>query len=249
MAGAMQDLSRKRLGVFALNLVYFLVLLGLGALLFLQGALEGAYWLVAACLILYLLIVRPATKRYIRLVRREILDATLGQVLEDYQYDEKGGVTPQQVQNSGLVPTTSPKSFFSREHITGHQGAIQVEAADVTFPIREGKLNAMFSGCYICLTWPGAELPDVTVRRGEYRKLSLPIKQKELLDQMCSYIPGNLYLYTSGQQAQLLLRGRFLGFRINPLMPVSESAESPLPELELALRLVRLMNRGTQSHT
>lgn len=249
MAGAMQDLSRKRLGVFALNLIYFLALLGLGVLLFLQGALEGAYWLVAACLVLYLLVVRPATKRYIRLVRREILESTLGQTLEDYQYEEKGGVTPRQVQDSGLVPTTSPKSFFSREHITGRQGDIQVEAADVTFPIQQGKLNAMFSGCYLCLTWPGAQLPDVTVRRGSVSELSLPLKQKQLLEEMCAFIPGNLYLHTHGQQAELLLRGRFLGFRINPLMPVSEPTESPLPELELALRLVRLMNSRSSLHS
>lgn len=249
MAGAMQNLNRKRTGVFLLNLVYFLALLGLGILLFLQGQTGAAYLVVTGCVVVYLLLVRPVTKRYVKLVRQEILADTLGQILEDYQYQEKSGVTAQKVQESGLVPTTSPKSFFSREHITGRQGDIQVEAADVTFPIREGKLNAMFSGCYLRLTWPGAELPDVTVRRGERSELSLPIKQKELLDQMCSYIPGNLYLSTHGQQAEFLLRGRFLGFRINPLMPVSQPTESPLPELELALRLVRLMNGGKRIHT
>ena len=175
-----------------------------------------------------------------------ILAATLGQELEDYTYQEKGGVTARQVQESGLLPTTSPKSFYSREHITGRQGPIQVEAADVTFPIQEGKFNAMFSGCYIRLTWPGADLPALTVRRGALGGLSLPVKQKAILDEMCGYIPGNLYLHVGGERAELLLRGRFLGFRINPLMPVDEANwnHSPLPELDQALRLVRLMGRG-----
>lgn len=251
MAGAMQNLSRRRTGIFLLNLLYFLALLGLGILLFLQGQTGAAYLVVIGCLVLYLLLVRPMTKRYVKLVRQEILNGTLGEVLEDFTYQEKSGVTARQVQDSGLIPTTSPKSFYSREHITGRQGDILVEAADVTFPIQEGKLNAMFSGCYICLTWPGVTLPELTVHRSEHSGLSLPHKQKELLDQLCSYIPGNLYLSMHGERAELLLRGRFLGFRINPLMPVEEGClkESPLPELELALRLMRQMNRGTGSRT
>ena len=246
MAGAMQSLSRKRTGIFLLSLLYFLALLGLGVLLFLQGQTGAAYLVVIGCVLLYLLLVRPMTKRYIKLVRQEILAATLGQELEDYTYQEKGGVTARQVQESGLLPTTSPKSFYSREHITGRQGPIQVEAADVTFPIQEGKFNAMFSGCYIRLTWPGADLPALTVRRGALGGLSLPVKQKAILDEMCGYIPGNLYLHVGGERAELLLRGRFLGFRINPLMPVDEANwnHSPLPELDQALRLVRLMGRG-----
>ena len=43
----------------------------------------------------------------------------------------------------------------------------------------------------------------------------------------------------------LLLRGRFLGFRINPLMRINEATlgVNPFPELAQALRLARLMRR------
>ena len=41
------------------------------------------------------------------------------------------------------------------------------------------------------------------------------------------------------------LRGRFLGFRINPLMRINEATlgVNPFPELAQALRLARLMRR------
>ena len=73
----------------------------------------------------------------------------------------------------------------------------------------------------------------------------LPFKQRALLEEISGFIPGNFYLKTEGETAEVLLRGRFLGFRINPLLPVSEQIlrTSPLPELELLLRLVRLMDR------
>lgn len=245
MTGTLATLRRKRTGVFLLNLVYFLALLGLGVLLFLRGQTGAVYILVAVCVVLYLLVVRPMTKRYVGQVRSAILSGTLGSLLEGYAYDPKGGVTARQVQDTGLVPTSSPKSFFSREHVTGHQGPIQVEAADVTFPIREGRMNAMFSGCYLRLNWPGASLPALTVRQRVGDDQDLPFKQRALLEEIGGFIPGNFYLKTGGETAEVLLRGRFLGFRINPLLPLSEQilTTSPLPELELLLRLLRLMDR------
>ena len=245
MTGTLATLRRKRTGVFLLNLVYFLALLGLGTLLFLRGQTAAVYILVAACVVLYLLVVRPVTKRYVAQVRSEILAHTVGALLEGYTYEPKSGVTARQVQDTGLVPTSSPKSFFSREHITGHQGPIQVEVADVTFPIREGNMNAMFSGCYLRLNWPGASLPALTIRQRVGDDQDLPFKQRALLEEISGFIPGNFYLKTEGETAEVLLRGRFLGFRINPLLPVSEQIlrTSPLPELELLLRLVRLMDR------
>lgn len=251
MAGTLKTLRRKRTGVFVLNLLYFLALLGLGFLLFLRGQTGAAYVLVAVCVVLYLLAVRPVTKRYVAQVREAIFANTLGRLLEDYQYSPKSGVTAQQVQASGLVPTTSPKSFFSREHVTGRQGAVQVEIADVTFPIREGGLNAMFSGCYIRLDRPGADLPGLTVERRVRDDLDIPAKQRALLEQIGGFIPGNFYLKAEGETAEVLLRGRFLGFRINPLLPVGEQTlnTSPLPELELLLDLFRLMDRPGTSHS
>ena len=47
------------------------------------------------------------------------------------------------------------------------------------------------------------------------------------------------------QKLELILRGRFLGYRINPLMPITERSitYNPLPELGWALQLVRLHKR------
>ena len=61
MTGTLATLRRKRTGVFLLNLVYFLALLGLGTLLFLRGQTGAVYILVAACVVLYLLVVRPVS--------------------------------------------------------------------------------------------------------------------------------------------------------------------------------------------
>ena len=45
---------------------------------------------------------------------------------------------------------------------------------------------------------------------------------------------------------EILVRGRFLGFRINPLMQLTESTlnASPLPELKPLLELLRRMARN-----
>lgn len=241
MGGTVQALNRQRTKIFLVNLVYFAVLLGLGVLIFLMNLGGALYLLAAVCAVCYLVLLRPFSRRYVGQVRNEILQRTVGQELEDYHYNPKGGVTSEQVQASGLVATTQPKAFFSREHVTGRFGPIELELADVTFPITEGKLNAMFSGCYGTLRYPGASLPEFTVKGGKLGSVSLPAQEKKLLEQACSYIPGSLYLRTQGDQMDLLVRGRFLGFRINPLMPLTEPAlnASPLPEVRPLLELVR----------
>ena len=96
------------------------------------------------CVVCYLVLLRPFSRRYVGQVRDEILRRTVGQNLENYCYEPKGGVTAEQVQASGLIAATQPKAFFSREHVTGSLGGIEIELADVSFPILENKLNAMF---------------------------------------------------------------------------------------------------------
>lgn len=59
-------------------------------------------------------------------------------------------------------------------------------------------------------------------------------------------IPGSLYLRCGGEGLTVLLRGRFLGAPINPLLSADRRLleTNPLPELDQAVRLVRLMGGG-----
>ena len=132
---------------------------------------------------------------------------------------------------------------MSREHVTGRCGTMSVELADVTFPIIEDGHNAMINGSFVQLVWPGANFAPVTVKAGEWKDLTLPKQQMELVAKLGELIPGSLYLKAGGETLTLLLRGRFLGFRINPLMQISEQTlgANPFPELGQVIQLARLM--------
>lgn len=244
MKEALQALRRQRVRMILTNLAYFLVLLALGILFFLKntGGSTGAYLLIVACLAGYLLLVRPMSRRYISAVRETILRHTVCRELTDCVCRPKDGVAAETVRTCGLVPA-SANSFVSREHVTGHCGAMTVELADVTFPIVENGLNAMFSGAFVQLTWPGAYLTPVAVNAGQWDELELPKQQLELVKKLGELIPGSLYLRTGEETLTLLLRGRFLGFRVNPLMEITENTLSvnPFPELEQAIELARLL--------
>ena len=217
--------KRQRVRMILVNLAYFMVLLLLGVLLFLQNDAAGVtgYLLVAACLAGYLLLVRPMSKRYVNAVREAILRYAVCAELTDFNQQSKSGVTAEAVRACGLVPA-SADTFMSREHITGNCGTMAVEMADVTFPIIEDGRNAM-------------------VKAGETGSLSLPKQQMELVESLGELIPGSLYLKAGGETLTLLLRGRFLGFRVNPLVQISEQTlgANPFPELRQAMQLARLM--------
>jgi len=241
MTDSVAALRRRRLGVLLLNLAYFLFLLAAGFLVFLRGVGKSGYLLAAACAAVYLLAVRPATKRYAAAVREAILRHTVCGDLEDLRYDPKGGVSPRQA--ASVVKSSSDRTFVSREHISGRCGELSVELADVSFPILENRRNAIFNGAYVQITWPGAKFPAAAVDRGKLEELQLPKNQLECVRELGSLIPGSLYLRSEGQELRLLLRGRFLGFPLNPLMPINETSLSanPFPELKEAVRLARLM--------
>ncbi len=243
MREALESLRRRRAGVLLLNLAYFLALLAVGALAFFGS--PAAWALIAVCVAAYLLAVRPATRRYTAAARGAILEHAVCAGVADFQYSPGEGVPAGAVRASGLLADNSGKAFMSREHVTGRAEGLELELADVTFPIVEDGRNAMFSGSCVLLRCPGAELPDVTVQKGELEGLGLPGAQTRLLEELGALIPGSLYLRAEGERLTLLLRGRFLGFRINPLMRINEATlgVNPFPELAQALRLARLMRR------
>lgn len=235
-----QTLRRKRLSVFLMSIAYFAVLLAVGTLIFIKGTAYGLV-LVLACAAVYLAAVRPYISRYKNILRAAILRCSLSRDLTDYSHDPKAGAQRTAVENAGLV-NTKLSAFRSRELICGRCGTILAEAADVTFPIRENDLNTMFNGCFIALDCPGARFEPAMVLAGQLSELSLPPKQTELLEKIGSLIPGSLYFHMEGERMTFLLRGRFLGFRINPLVPVTEKllCSDPLPELHLAIQLARV---------
>ena len=50
----------------------------------------------------------------------------------------------------------------------------------------------------------------------------LPKQEKKLIKQIGSMAANGLFLCIKGDRLELILRGRFLGYRINPLMPITE---------------------------
>lgn len=244
MKEALQALKRRRVRMMLVNLAYFLVLLALGVLIFLKNAGGGVgLVLVAACLAGYLLLVRPMSRRYTAAVRDAVIRHTVCGELSGCDHRPESGVSPERVRACGLISASSQRTFMSREHVTGMCGTMQVELADVTFPIVEDGRNAMFNGAFVELRWPGADFSPVTVRAGELDGLKLPKQQLELVEKLGELIPGSLYLQAGGETLTLLLRGRFLGFRVNPLMQINERTlgANPFPELGWALALARLM--------
>lgn len=245
MGNVMGPLRRRRTGILLLNLGYFLGLLAVGTLVFLAGSgPAAAYLLIAFCVAAYLLAVRPVTRRYTAALREAILEHTVCRGVEDFRHSRREGISAQVIRDSGLLADNSGRAFVSREHTTGRAGGMELELADVTFPIVEQGLNSMFNGACIHLRWPGTAFPAVTVRQGELE--GLPPSQREPLEELGALIPGSLYLQAAGDTLTVLLRGRFLGFPLNPLMPLTEKtlAVNPFPELEKTLAFARAMRLG-----
>lgn len=242
MNAKLEALRRKRLTVFLASLLYFAALLAVGVLVFLRGVSgTPALALAAACVAAYLLAVRPLVSRYKGELRGAMLANTVGGRLTGYRHEPKSGLSREELEETGLVPVPL-SALHSREHIRGMAGMVETELADVAFPVRENGRNAMFNGCCLRLRRPGARFAPLRVEAGSLEKLQASPQQRALLERLGEAIPGSLYLHMEGERLDILLRGRFLGFPVNPLMAVNERtlAADPLPELEAAVRLAQL---------
>ena len=234
---------KKRKNVLLLNLVYFIVLLIIGVFLFLTGAGRWIWIPAAAAVAFYLVSARPARAAYERELREAILKHSVLRELDEAVYDRSSGIDPEYLVRAGFVSAINDSAFLSREHIRGKSRKLQVEMADVTFPFRENGLNKMFNGCLIHITTPGKEYTPLSIFRGETREdTELTPREEKLIDRLGSFIPGSLYLHREGGTLDVLLRGRFIGFTINPLEEVTEAVfrSDPLPELKTALELASL---------
>ena len=245
MKETLASLQKRRVTVLSVNLLYFLALAALGFFLFFRSRSTALFAAALAALAVYLLLVRPMTEDYKRAVRRAVLEFGVCGSLSEFTYEPKAGFSAAEFLTSGLVNTVSDKAFFSREKVTARRGDMRLAMSDVTFPIRERGLNAMSSGLYLRLTRPGAAFPALTVRAGDAEDLPVSGKAAALLREMASFVPGNLYLNTVGDTMHVFFRGRFIGFRINPLLQLTEKTlrSDPLPEAEQSLRLALMLSR------
>ena len=243
MESILSDLKKRRLLLLMTNLAYFVLLLVLGYLILIRG--YGGAWYAAAGVIIvaYVLIIRPITVSYKKSVRRAILQYGVCRELTGMTYKPKSGFTVEEFQASELVNTVSDKAFLSREKVIGHKGGFRIAMADVTFPIRENGRNAMSSGLYLTITGNNVIFPKLTVRAGQFDDLQINGAAASLLQEMASFIPGNLYIQTQTDAIHLFFRGRFVCFPVNPLININEKTlqSNPLPELQQSIKLAQIL--------
>lgn len=241
-AGAIQEetrlLQKRRVKMILTNLLYFAVMLAVSLVMFLKGAGQLIYVLVLALLLFYIFAARPMMKGFENDLRRAILSHSVMARLDNAVYDPKGGISSEYLVKAGFVNVINPQGFLSRELIRGKKGKADVEIADVTFPFHENGLNKMFSGCFIHIVNPGADYGVLDVKAGDVRSIGSE-RERKIARKLGEFIPGSLYLHREGEELSVLLRGRFVGFQINPLGEVHESTlmSDPLSELEQALEL------------
>ena len=234
----LKELKAQRVRILLTNIAYFTALLIVSLFMLFKNAGQWIYLPVAALVVFYIFIDRPMLKGFEQSLRAAILKYGVFNNLDEWSYEPKKGLSPDIIKDAGFINVIKSSSFLSRELIRGNKGKIQVEIADVTFPIYEGGFNKMFSGCLMHITVPGAKMEEMDVRAGDVSQLK-PGREKKLAAKLGEFIPGSLYLHRKGENLDVLLRGRFVGFQVNPLSEVRESTlgSDPLPELKTVLML------------
>jgi hypothetical protein len=240
METTLRQLQRGRIQIFLLNLAYFVSILIIGYALFVKNAdNQWLYFLAVIFVLGYLIVVRPRTRKHIRNIRHAVLNNTTLRKMKQVKYTPQEGVSLEQIKKSGLIHDENPRSFVSRQHITGRIDGISVEMADVSFPIHEKGKHSIFSGLYLHLCKKNAECRPLGVVSGDLHQIQIGQQQGKILQELCSFIPGNCYLHMEGDHADLLLRGRFIDYRINPLLEIVEKTliSDPLPEISQMIQL------------
>ena len=233
-----KELQKRRVRMILTNLLYFVALLIIGLVMFFKDAGQWIYVPIAAIFLFYLFVDRPMLKGFEHDLRESILRFGVMSRLDEAEYLPKEGVPQHYITDAGFINVIADKAFLSRELIKGRSQSADIQIADVTFPIREGGLNKMFSGCLIHLEDNKADYPKLDIVAGDISGMP-DGKERRLVKKIGEFIPGSLYLHREGHVMDVLLRGRFVGFQINPLGEVHESTlkSDPLPELKQVLEL------------
>ena len=239
-----QALKKRRVRIILLNLIYFIALLCIGLVMFFRNAGYLIYIPAAAAVLVYIFFIRKMLKEYEYDLREAILRGSVLTHLESPTYDRRGGISYQYLIDAGFINVINASSYLSRELIRGTKADMDVQLADVTFPVREDGLNKMFSGCLIHIESGSAQFEQLDVKAGDHKAIS-DGELRRLVKKLGSFIPGSLYLHSEGNSVDILLRARFIGFQINPLGEVSGKLleSDPLPELGQALALAEKLKR------
>ncbi len=235
----LKALQKQRVIILLTNIAYFTAMLIAALVMMFKNAGRWIYVPVAALVLFYILVDRPMLKTFKQSIRTAILRHGTLSCLDSWSYEPKAGLAPHIIADAGFINVIQSNSFLSRELIRGRKAETYIELADVTFPIHEGGFNKMFSGCLIHINVPGADMEELDVRAGDVSGLASG-REKKLITKLGEFIPGSLYLHRKGENLDVLLRGRFIGFQINPLGEIHESTlnSDPLPELKTALQLL-----------
>lgn len=239
MKETVAKLKKARLMVLLANLVYFLAVLALGFLIFVKGRGGLLYGLAAVAVVAYLMLIRPLTSRYKRTAREGLLRENVCRDMNDFSYRPKEGFTAQEFRESGLMAGDTGKAFLSRELVTARRGGIRLKMADVTFPVKKDGLNAMFNGLLLHVTNDGVTFPELSLT-SDGPDAPVLTAARSLLEQL----RGEFRLLSGSQGLYLLLRGRFVGFPVNPLLHITEKTMqvSLLPEADCAMRLAQVLS-------
>lgn len=248
-AETIRVLSRQRIRMILLELSYFILLLVIGVLVFLNN-LSGIYmWvLIAGVLGGYIFMVRPINRRYLSRVREHLLLDVVCAELKGTAYEPKSGVSRQLLESSGLFPIRD-YPLGAHEHIIGRYGSMELEMSDVTFPITFNGRNDMFNGVYLHLVWPGAAFPELTVRSSITEAGEPTVAVQKQLEELESFIPGNFFARTEGDSLHCMFRGRLLGISLNPLMAVTPNTMSAniFPELKQVVCLAQTLRLASSA--
>ncbi|WP_205703163.1 MULTISPECIES: hypothetical protein [Acutalibacteraceae] len=248
MEGCLESLQKARRQMLTANIAYFLALLAAGLLILYLTDERLRYLGIAVCISVYLTVVRPLGKRYRLSIREAVLKNIFGKKLKDYTYEPGRGIQKRQVADTDLFPMKSDKAFLSRELVCGSSGNCSVEIADVAFPICIDRQNEMFNGCFIQVEFQKTIHSSVCIKAGNVEEeREITYRTDKFLKKLASEY-GNIYLRVQENKLTMLCRGKFLGFRINPLYPVTSELFlfDPLPEFKKAMDLVQLMSNASE---
>jgi len=134
-------------------------------LFFLNRQIMAAFALVL--LVLYVFALRPMMKKLRLEFSRENVRVSTGALFEDFSHEVKKGIAPEVIDQAGLVPVSLKKGFISREYMTGRNGRLRVEAADISssYMTQQGgkQRHAWVAGAWTHVTLPAGTGQDLRI--------------------------------------------------------------------------------------
>lgn len=176
--------------------------------------------------------------------KRVLLEESICKDWDTVTYAPRRGVDPVVFRKSGFFPHVEGKDLFRVESVSGQAGAIRAELCDVDFPLgTESQDKRRFTGCFLHLTCPDAQLPTIRVCGDTPESTGLHAKALMLVRELFARSEGGVYLSAHGDTLDILLGGRIIGFRPDMSQVPDEEMlkENPFPEVSTAVNLIRIL--------